>query len=86
MTDILEAAHKKSSLHRNEILASKTCGCFYCKRTFASTEVKEWWDPHGDPNGATAVCPHCGIDSVIGDASGYDLTPEFLADMHQRWF
>ncbi len=86
MTDILKAAHKRSSLHRDEILASKVCGCFYCKRVFASTEIIDWYDPKDDPNGETAACPHCGIDSVIGDASGYDLTPKFLAEMHQRWF
>ncbi len=86
MADTLEAAHKRSSLHRDEILASKVCGCFYCKKLFSSAEVVEWYNPKGAPNGETAACPYCGIDAVIGDASGYDLTPEFLAAMKQRWF
>jgi hypothetical protein len=34
----------------------------------------------------TAMCPRCGIDSVIGSASGIDLTPEFLRKMHDFWF
>jgi len=28
----------------------------------------------------------CGIDSVIGSASGYPITTEFLESMNRRWF
>jgi hypothetical protein len=86
MTDILEAAHKKSSMHREEVLASVTCGCFYCQTKFPPRNIKEWVDPRRSPTGATALCPNCGIDSVIGDAAGFPLTADFLADMHERWF
>lgn len=34
MTEILEEAHKRSSRHRAEVLASTTCGCFYCRPHF----------------------------------------------------
>jgi len=34
----------------------------------------------------TALCPHCGVDSVIGSAAGFPLTDEFLKAMHQEWF
>jgi acetone carboxylase gamma subunit len=37
-------------------------------------------------DGRTAVCPRCGIDSVIGSAAGYPLTREFLSAMEQYWF
>ena len=86
MTDLLKAAHTKSIRHRGEVLASKTCDCFYCQVVFEAEEIKEWIDEQWHPKGATALCPFCGIDSVIGDASGYELTPEFLADMHKHWF
>jgi hypothetical protein len=36
--------------------------------------------------GQTAICPRCGIDSVIGDESGYPVTREFLAAMKAHWF
>ncbi|MRA69879.1 cytoplasmic protein, partial [Bacillus thuringiensis] len=39
------------------------------------------WD---DDN--TAVCPHCGIDSIIGGSSGVRITEMFLSEMHKRWF
>lgn len=86
MSGILEDAHKKSSMHREEVLASTTCGCFYCQTTFAPRKIGEWVDPRRSTTGATALCPNCGIDSVIGDAAGFPLTAEFLVDMHERWF
>jgi hypothetical protein len=34
----------------------------------------------------TALCPYCYTDSVLGDASGYPITEEFLKEMNKRWF
>lgn len=92
MQDVV-AAHKHSSNHRDEVKASNVCGCFHCVTTFAPTEISDWVDwPAGTPDdlriakGTTAMCPNCGIDSVIGSASGYTIEPEFLTRMHRRWF
>jgi hypothetical protein len=74
-------AHRHSSNHREELLASQKCGCFYCRKTFAPSAVVEWIE-----NGATALCPSCGIDSVIGDASLYPIDPDFLKAMADHWF
>jgi hypothetical protein len=81
----LESAHKHSSDHREEILASELCGCFYCGKNFTPAEIKEWIDQQKGV-GTTAICPGCGTDSVIGSASGFPLTPEFLQQMRDRWF
>jgi hypothetical protein len=54
---------------------------FTVKRFFLRSEIKEWID--GDK---TALCPHCGIDAVIGSASGFELTKEFLHRMCEYWF
>lgn len=86
MADILKEAHSKSSAHRADIEASELCGCFYCKTVFASNLITEWVNTRRNPERAAALCPNCGINSVIGDASGYNLTPEFLNAMHERWF
>ncbi len=75
------AAHKHSSNHRAEILASELCGCFYCGEIYSPIEITEWVD-----SGNCARCPQCSIDSVIGSNSGYHITPEFLQDMHDYWF
>jgi hypothetical protein len=46
-------------------------------------QVEEWLE---DERG-TALCPHSGIDSVIGSAFGYPVANEqFLRAMHARWF
>ena len=82
----VRGAHRHSSNHRSEILASSNCGCFYCRSTFPPTAILDWVDE--DPNGVgqTALCPRCGIDSVIGDLAGYALSLQFLADMQAYWF
>ena len=85
------AAHKCSSIHRAEVLASEICGCFYCQATFAPTEIEDWVDePPTDEgissHGETALCPKCGIDSVIGSASGFPITPDLLRRMNAHWF
>jgi hypothetical protein len=74
-------AHKHASKHKSEILGSQSCGCFYCLESFHPSEIKDWID-----DGKTAMCPRCGIDSVIGAASGFPTSRAFLEQMHQYWF
>ena len=75
----LESTHHDSSHHRALVERSKLVGCFYCLRTFPPAEIREWID-----NGETALCPHCGIDSVLPDS--VDLSDEFRKAMHHYWF
>jgi hypothetical protein len=80
-------AHTHSSKHRSEVLASRTCGCFYCGQIFEPSQIEDWCDPTDDDEaGTTAICPFCGIDSVIGDRSGYPITAQFLSAMKSHWF
>jgi hypothetical protein len=78
----LITAHNHCSRHRSELEASQSCGCFYCLTIFPSKAIEHWLN-EGD---GTALCPECGIDSVIGSASGFAITLEFLAQMHAFWF
>jgi hypothetical protein len=78
--DVREA-HEHCSKHRPEIIGSETCGCFYCLEIFTASEIEDWVD-----DGQTALCAKCGIDSVIGSASGFPVTKEFLQEMHKFWF
>ena len=80
---LLAARYNLHSIYnRAEVEDSELCGCFYCLSTFHPSEIKEWTDKNED----TAICPVCDIDSVIGDASGYPITPEFLKELHDYWF
>ena len=74
-------AHAHSIRHRSEIEASSTCGCFYCLKIFSPKEIREWIRDED-----TALCPHCGIDSVLGSASGYEISVPFTTQMHAAWF
>jgi hypothetical protein len=76
----LEAAHKHCSRNRDAIQNSALCGCFYCCTTFAASEVKEYTSPED------ALCPKCGIDSVLADKSGYPIEGPFLEAMYEVWF
>lgn len=67
-------------------MASDRCGCFYCRSTFLPGDILDWVEMDADGNGKTALCPRCGIDAVIGSASGVSLDPDFLARMHEFWF
>lgn len=82
--DDLSAAHAHSINHQAEVLRSDLCGCFYCRRVFAPAEIKRWIDEESPEK--TALCPHCGIDAVIGSASGIVMTLEFLERMNRHWF
>lgn len=82
----LEAAHRHCGGHRAELLASDVCGCFYCLETFAPAEILEWVDEDKAGVGKTALCPRCGIDSVIGSRSGLPTDREFLSRMQTYWF
>lgn len=75
------AAHKHASRHRVEIEASVRCGCFFCFRTFPSSDIKAWIDAN-----QTALCPRCGVDSVIGSASNHRIDDTFLRGMHAHFF
>jgi hypothetical protein len=72
-------AHCHSLRNRTELEPSSLCGCFYCYAN-SPAEIEGWI--HEDD---TALCPKCGIDSVIGASSGFPLISEFLHRMDAHW-
>ena len=79
---ILRKAHARSIRNKEQVEQSEICGCFSCCRIFPPSEITAYI-PDEPP---TAECPYCHIDSVIGDASGFPITKEFLKKMKKRWF
>lgn len=86
----MKFSHKSESIqkmHRlctnnRELIGSHTrCGCFYCRRIYPGREIKIWID-----EGKTALCPHCGIDSVIVDSEWGEINDETLKEMYEFWF
>ena len=84
---MIKEAHKKSSKHGDEVLKSESCGCFHCLSIFKPSEISDWVDEDENGIGQTALCPKCGIDSVLGSNSGYPVTEiGFLKEMKSYWF
>jgi hypothetical protein len=75
-------AHSHCNNNRTELATSDVAGCFYCCETFDPKSIEDWVD-----NDDCALCPKCGIDSVIGSASGFPVgDTQFLKRMHEKWF
>lgn len=81
--EYLKRAHKASFKNEESILHSQRCGCFNCQATFPASEVILMEEMDGQK---TAWCPRCGIDAVLGDASGFPISEEFLEEMRKTWF
>jgi hypothetical protein len=70
---------------------SERAGCFHCLAIYDSSEIIEWIDDiagttRATTRAVTALCPRCGIDSVLPSAAPIKISPELLAVMHQYWF
>jgi len=48
---------------------------------FGPDQIAEWVDEDD-----TALCPICGVDSVLADGSGLLITKDFLEAMQAVWF
>ena len=89
-------AHVHCRCNALEIGQSDLCGCFYCLQTFTPADIRDWvterprYNDLGDliseEGSKSAMCPRCGIDSVIGSAAGFPLTADFLGRMKSYWF
>jgi hypothetical protein len=77
----LENAHHHCTSNETALAISNLAGCFYCCQIFPAAQVTEFLEIE-----QTAICPKCGIDSVIGDVSGLAITAMFLERMHDYWF
>jgi hypothetical protein len=77
----IKLASEYSINNREQIKASEKAGCYCCLSIFSPKDINKYYD-----NGMTALCPKCGIDSVIGSKSGYPINLEILQKMHHCWF
>lgn len=77
----IQEAIKYATSNKQSIQKSEKAACYYCLKTYNSSEVLEFIEPEG-----TALCPKCGIDSVLPSNSPYELLPEVLKELHKYWF
>lgn len=83
---LLERADTDTKYHRDAILASQLCGCYWCMSIFPPVAVRSWIDEDLSGVGQTAECPCCGEAGVLGSADGYPLTRRFLRDVRRPFF
>ena len=79
-------AHQYCIRNQTSLAEPQKCGCFRCERIFSSTELTDEDFMQESDGSYTAWCPYCGIDSIIGEAEGYEITPELLEEMKKQWF
>lgn len=76
--------YKHTKNNELDILQSKTCSCLFCQQNYSARKVSEW---NTDKNNQmSAVCPECGMDAVVGDASGYVLDDDDIETLHKTYF
>ena len=81
--DALKAVYSNSIRNEESILKSDFCGCFHCISIFPVADIKEMVV---EKDGfKTAICPICGIDAVLGDAS-VEITAEILEVLNEHFF
>ena len=73
--------HEKSFGNFDAIQKSEKCGCYFCQKIFDASELtdEDW------TSDKTALCPYCGIDSVVQDYN-VEITPKLLKKMNAEWF
>jgi hypothetical protein len=75
-------AYAYCSNHGRDLAADQDCGCYRCLARFRSSAITHWLPDRHDQ---TALCPHCGSDSVLGASSGFPIEAEFLQAMKRFW-
>jgi NAD-dependent SIR2 family protein deacetylase len=76
----LQRLYEHSRLNRQFMVPGSTCRCFHCLRTFEAEQINRWTD-----DGETAVCPCCGVDSVLSGSADH-LTDELIRGLQANYF
>lgn len=65
-----------------QLKACELVGCYWCTEIYPPSEIKCWISGRHP-----AICPRCGIDSVMGGSSEQPLSREFLDRRHRdTWY
>ena len=73
---VTQRIHDLTESNREILQIAGSGVCLYCSETSSFAAISEWVD-----HGQTAICPHCGIDSIIPSP-----TPALLTRMREEWF
>ena len=79
--DIATAVIHTSYRNRWALEQSTVAGCYSCGKIFHPSEIVDWTD-----EGQTALCPYCGIDSLVLSGEGFDINEKFLKTVSRQAF
>lgn len=79
---LLQQAYESCFRNRDSVLVSRYCGCIDCLATMDSSVVTTFV---GDAAESTALCPSCGMDTVLPDASGIPPELPLLKALHLQF-
>ncbi len=80
----LQSYYSRIRSNDREILNSDTCSCVFCRQTYSARDISDWIrNPDGTLN---AVCPICGMDTVIGDRKQGRIDHDDLKEINLRFF
>ena len=77
----IKSAIRFATTNEQALKASQKAACYHCQAIYDANEVTDFLATE-----RTALCPKCGIDSVIPSNSPIELTPENLKILNQYWF
>lgn len=76
----LQQIHGRSRLNRQFMTPGAACRCFHCLKSFSAEQIGHWVD-----DGNTALCPHCGINSVLSGGAN-SLSDALIQQLHAVYF
>jgi len=82
--EFLKEARGKSLFNKTALLDSKSCGCFYCLKTFSPEKIQRWIQERAGKEDS-AWCPFCEMDTVLPDSFPIH-EPEFMQKMNVHYF
>lgn len=84
--ELYRVIHSYCSENKEILDECEVAACFYCKQKVLCSDIDDWCNELSGKE--TAICPHCGIDSVVPyKVDGvYELNDKMLDEMHKYWF
>lgn len=76
--------HSHTIRNMEEIEQSQKCGCMACCSIYEANSINDYITEAD--NKKTGLCEKCGVDAVIGDASGLEINNDILKALNKIWF
>lgn len=83
MNNRIEKIHE-FGFENMDYLKEKRCVCYYCGARFSYKEITDIVE---DINGDTAICPKCGVDTVVPEIiDDKYVTDEEIKMIYHKYF